>query len=714
MPNAELRAYISECLSKGSKPEELLTTLTGAGWNVDDVNNALRELTSPSVVSPPTPPPVSERAPSPAPQVASAPPVASFETPVSSPVPQVSPVVSAEPSPLPPGIEFKPERNSAIGKMIAGVIGVAVFVVAAGSAVGYFVLFRNTTPAPEVEVALMREAMKGVTSYAFNTKLSVDLKAKMTSDTLESGRAPAPTEGMTKFVITATGTTKLGANATSTQMDMSYGMDGSVNYSAASFIIDGGIDVRVVEGKLYMRLVKVPQLLAMVGAANTLDPWKGKWISVGTSSITAINPSIDNTLSGYSATTSEEYRIKAEEIVKKDWPLIMTSPKEDPIKVSGVEVYHYQFTIDKAKLAALITDLTALSQKAYAVEDPAALKESTDFIVDAIASTSGNLYIGKKDSYLYRTDIHVPVRIATSTYGGTYQVDGSVDIMIDASQWNAIAPMVAPSDSTSIEDVYKSMYAPSMNSYVDPDTVYELPPDPDLYRPFAQCLKTKGAVMYGAFRMPESNANLALEVFGGASSSVPKVECLPLHGNVQTASCATKKIVSYPTWIFKNGTRLTGEQTLETLAAKTSCTLPDAPILQVTAAEASTNQRSFDALDTARQKSRDAHRISDIGQLQLAAELYFDANQSYPTTLSQLVPNYIPRMPLDPIDNKEYSYYVKKESGIGLSYALGASLERGDNVTLETDADQQGTTFKTADDKGCRGEANRHCYDLKP
>ena len=38
------------------------------------------------------------------------------------------------------------------------------------------------------------------------------------------------------------------------------------------------------------------------------------------------------------------------------------------------------------------------------------------------------------------------------------------------------------------------------------------------------------------------------------------------------------------------------------------------------------------SLSTARQKSRDAKRISDIGQIQLALELFFDANQSYPST----------------------------------------------------------------------------------
>ena len=43
------------------------------------------------------------------------------------------------------------------------------------------------------------------------------------------------------------------------------------------------------------------------------------------------------------------------------------------------------------------------------------------------------------------------------------------------------------------------------------------------------------------------------------------------------------------------------------------------------------------SLSTARQKSRDAKRISDIGQIQLALELYFDGALTYPSTTAAAV-----------------------------------------------------------------------------
>ena len=57
------------------------------------------------------------------------------------------------------------------------------------------------------------------------------------------------------------------------------------------------------------------------------------------------------------------------------------------------------------------------------------------------------------------------------------------------------------------------------------------------------------------------------------------------------------------------------------------------------------------SLNTAREKSRDAKRISDVKQLQLALELYFDSNGAYPTAtagLAELTPTFIPVVPTPP------------------------------------------------------------------
>ena len=89
---------------------------------------------------------------------------------------------------------------------------------------------------------------------------------------------------------------------------------------------------------------------------------------------------------------------------------------------------------------------------------------------------------------------------------------------------------------------------------------------------FAQCLKDKGAVFYGAFWCPHCQRTKAL--FGKSAKLLPYEECSTPDGKSRLQVCNDKDIQSYPTWIFADESRLTGERTLAELAEKTSCVLP--------------------------------------------------------------------------------------------------------------------------------------------
>jgi prepilin-type N-terminal cleavage/methylation domain-containing protein len=82
------------------------------------------------------------------------------------------------------------------------------------------------------------------------------------------------------------------------------------------------------------------------------------------------------------------------------------------------------------------------------------------------------------------------------------------------------------------------------------------------------------------------------------------------------------------------------------------------------------------SLNSARQKSRDAKRISDIKQLQLALELSFDTNNSYPAAIGiadLVTPGYISAIPQDPSTAAAYTY---AQIGSGTGYVLRATLEQ--------------------------------------
>ncbi len=166
------------------------------------------------------------------------------------------------------------------------------------------------------------------------------------------------------------------------------------------------------------------------------------------------------------------------------------------------------------------------------------------------------------------------------------------------------------------------------------------------------------------------------------------------------------------------------------------------------------------SLSTARQKSRDAKRISDIGQVQLALELFFDRVQSYPSTtpsicgagggaacspttatpangidgaivgLADTKQAFLPKTPVPAGGGgTAVSYYYRGVydnagtltdcTAVGTActtYVLGANLERTDNTVLTSDADQTlGAVFYGAlPSCGASTAGTEQCYDIKP
>jgi len=139
------------------------------------------------------------------------------------------------------------------------------------------------------------------------------------------------------------------------------------------------------------------------------------------------------------------------------------------------------------------------------------------------------------------------------------------------------------------------------------------------------------------------------------------------------------------------------------------------------------------SLNSARQKGRDAKRISDLKQIQLALELYYDANGQYPSALSTstlVTPGYIAALPQDPVTNTGYwytPYAVTGSATVCSSYHIGTSLEGDTNSVFNSDSDIAAaptgygictggpTGDFDGDDAGqCgTGDAGSACYDVK-
>ena len=146
------------------------------------------------------------------------------------------------------------------------------------------------------------------------------------------------------------------------------------------------------------------------------------------------------------------------------------------------------------------------------------------------------------------------------------------------------------------------------------------------------------------------------------------------------------------------------------------------------------------SLDSARKKGRDARRIADVKQLQLALELYYDACNAFPTALTAGVtgsacsglvgPGYISTIPNDPTAGPyAYAGYATAANAPCVSYHLGASLETTGHSALSTDADAtttastgyvlctgSGADFVGDDVLKCiaANTAGQACFDVRP
>ncbi|MBI2625514.1 hypothetical protein HYW68_00485 [Candidatus Parcubacteria bacterium] len=155
-----------------------------------------------------------------------------------------------------------------------------------------------------------------------------------------------------------------------------------------------------------------------------------------------------------------------------------------------------------------------------------------------------------------------------------------------------------------------------------------------------------------------------------------------------------------------------------------------------------------DALNASRIKSRDALRLADVRQIQVALERFADNHrQAYPQDIYALTPcgrtgacglassdacgstSCIASVPVDPLNGGRYVYDSHLTRRTIDAYHLGTSLEDPARAELQSDRDCNSATgencpfpsgwdrlkaFNGSDRQGCLGEAGRACYDLTP
>lgn len=131
------------------------------------------------------------------------------------------------------------------------------------------------------------------------------------------------------------------------------------------------------------------------------------------------------------------------------------------------------------------------------------------------------------------------------------------------------------------------------------------------------------------------------------------------------------------------------------------------------------------SLNSARQKARDSRRLSDLRQVALALEMYYDNNNNaYPIVVGCTAANwagtmttclrgtgaapcnvsYMSSVPTDPLNNATYFYSYSCPTP-GTRYVLRSTLENTSNVALNTDVDGDALSCTAANGASCNDPA---------
>lgn len=105
------------------------------------------------------------------------------------------------------------------------------------------------------------------------------------------------------------------------------------------------------------------------------------------------------------------------------------------------------------------------------------------------------------------------------------------------------------------------------------------------------------------------------------------------------------------------------------------------------------------SLNSARLKSRDTRRVGDLREIANALAAYNNDNARFPTNaamVTDLVPNYIPTVPADPLDGSSYVYNSDSCSPANQAFVLRSTLERSSGL-LDNDVDGTRCTVDCAD-----------------
>ena len=342
-----------------------------------------------------------------------------------------------------PGAASPPSRSSAAIK--AALLAIVI----AGAALGA-VFYGKIKNSPERIIAEMEEEMSEVKT--FSGDISVEIKAA------EKGKPP--------FSLTAA--SKSDIDRTKDENQKSEG-NLKITLAAGGISFDFSIDYRSIGEESYLKIVSSPPLpfLAPLAAMG------GQWVKMDEKSLLSMYP---EEMREELEKKAEENRAKQKEMKEKAeaaFKKVLAGKKVYSFRkelaeeeVNGRPARHYLVAFDKAVLKDLIVEMYGLAAPEMEAEIktgvvPAKEEFAAELgeFLDKIGEINAEIWIGKKEKYLYRTKFSKEIDFALfdSESEGTFSV--SADITL--SEFNKPLKIVPPEEYKALDEILGPLFRSS-------------------------------------------------------------------------------------------------------------------------------------------------------------------------------------------------------------------------------------------------------------
>ena len=349
--------------------------------------------------------------------------------------------------PLPPDsfysgpsvLPLAPKSNLLPFKIIAG--AVVVLILAGGVVLGtrfWDPLWNPFRPSPEKVMAKMAEKAKEIKTLNSNILAEINIK--------------------NSSVFGATINLIGSADNTDPQNLKS---EGTINLSAAAEGVQfsGGLEAKQINGVSYIKLTNLPAtpmlqpILMLMGI--DLEQTKNQWIKIDKDSIKKLSGTTTEELEQPQETANQEsppILKKIEELVqnKKFYSVKEEMPDES---IKGTDVYHYVVVLNKKELKGLLQELlpTFGTEQGVSFEQEKFEKDFDEF-AEKIGELDAELWIGKKDYYLYRLQIEKDIDLANFNPSAQGQVSLKIDTAF--SNFNKSLSIEAPANAKGLEEIF--------------------------------------------------------------------------------------------------------------------------------------------------------------------------------------------------------------------------------------------------------------------